>query len=101
MMIEKVARAIADGLGDNFDHAFANKSEWNAERGNKGGRDRDINEPMQPDYIDAALAAIEAMREPDAKIIAKCRADWPTFNGVIFKDYWTRYLDAALSEAEG
>ena len=60
---EAMARAIAVGLGDDFDNAFATKSEWNAARGEKGGRYRDINEPMQSDYEDAAhgaLAAIEA-----------------------------------------
>ena len=58
-----IARAVADQLFDGFDNAFVTKSEWNAARGEKAGRVRDINEPMQDDYLaaaDAALAAIEA-----------------------------------------
>ena len=55
---EKVARAIAEALGDDLDHAFVNKSEWNAARGEKGGRYRDINEPMRDDYMAAAQVAI-------------------------------------------
>ena len=68
-MIERVARAIAEQLGDNLDDAFANKSEWNAARGEKGGRIRDINEPFLGDYLDAARAAIEAMREPPRPLL--------------------------------
>lgn len=55
--VEQVARAIAKALGDDFDHAFADKAEWIAARGEKGGRFRDINEPFQGDYIAAAEAA--------------------------------------------
>ena len=55
---EEVARVIASALGDDFDHAFVNKSEWNRERGEKGGRYRDINEPMRDDYLAAAQVAI-------------------------------------------
>lgn len=55
----RFARVIATALGDDFDYAFTSKSEWNAARGYKGGRYRDINEPMQSDYIGAAEAIIE------------------------------------------
>ena len=55
---EKVARAIAEALGDDLDHAFVNKSEWNAARGEKGGRYRDINEPMREEYLAAAHDAL-------------------------------------------
>jgi len=61
-LVERVARTIAEGLGDNFDHAFVSKPEWIAARGEKGGRYRDVNEPMQPDYMDAARAVIAAMQ---------------------------------------
>lgn len=65
-MVERVARAIANGLGDEFDNAFNGKSDWIYARGEKGGRFRDCNEPTQDDYLGAARAAIEAMREiPD------------------------------------
>ena len=36
--VERMARGMARGLGDDFDSAFANKGEWNAARGEKGGR---------------------------------------------------------------
>ena len=65
-LVERVARTIAEGLGDNFDHAFVSKPEWTAARGEKGGRYRDINEPMQPDYLDAARAVIAAMQPVEA-----------------------------------
>ena len=67
---EKVARAIAEALGDDLDHAFVNKSEWNAARGEKGGRYRDINEPMREDYLAAAHAVLNLIGgdgwKPDA-----------------------------------
>ena len=59
--VEKVARVIAEALGDDFDHAFASKAEWIALRADKGGRFRDINEPFQCDYLDAARAALAAI----------------------------------------
>ena len=67
--IERIARAIADGLGCNFDHAFISKAEWNAARGEKGGRYRDINEPMQGDYMGAsqAILPIITRREDQAR----------------------------------
>jgi len=34
-MVEKVARAIANGLGDEFDNAFNGKSDWIYARGEK------------------------------------------------------------------
>jgi len=74
-MVERVARAIAQGLGDDFDHAFTGKSEWISERGEKGGRLRDVNEPMQSDYLEAARAAIEAMSEPtEAMVETACKS---------------------------
>lgn len=60
---EEVARVVASALGDDFDHAFVNKSEWNKARGEKGGRYRDINEPMQDDYL-ATADAILALFSP-------------------------------------
>lgn len=57
--LEQIARIIADAMGDNFSDAFKNKERWNAKRGMSGGRFRDVNEPMQCDY----LAAAEAVRD--------------------------------------
>ena len=56
--LERIARAIANAMGDNFADAFKNKTRWIAKRGKSGGRFRDVNEPMQADY----LAAAEAVR---------------------------------------
>lgn len=61
MMIERIARAIAEANGDNFSNAFKNKSRWIAKRGESGGRFRDVNEPFQSDYLDMARAALTAM----------------------------------------
>lgn len=58
----KVARKIAEGLGDNLDHAFVNKGEWNRCHGEKGGRYRDINEPMLDDYLTAAHEALAVVQ---------------------------------------
>ena len=71
---EAVARAIATGLGDDFDHAHAHKFEWNATHGEKGGRFRDINEPMQPDYLDAADTALSALAPARAAEIIAAEA---------------------------
>ena len=70
-MLERVARAIASGLGDDFDHSFVGKSDWVAARGEKGGRFRDVNEPRQSDYLEAARAAMEAMRSPDRNLVRR------------------------------
>lgn len=53
-----IAIAIAKAMGDNFSNAFKNKERWIAKRGMSGGRFRDINEPMQCDYLAAAQAAL-------------------------------------------
>lgn len=62
-MVERVARVIAEAQGDNFADAFKNKERWVAKRGMSGGRFRDVNEPFQSDYIEAAKAAIRAVLE--------------------------------------
>lgn len=70
-LIEAVARAIAEGQGDDFDHAHRDKPHWIETRGESGGRYRDINEPRQPDYIDAARAALTAITEAGHEIVPK------------------------------
>lgn len=62
-LVERVAREIALENGDDFDAIHARKSHWNETRGEAGGRYRDINEPLQSDYLDMARAAIMAMEE--------------------------------------
>lgn len=60
--VEEIARIIASAMGDNYADAFKNKERWIAKRGMSGGRFRDVNEPFQSDYLDAAAAAIKAVR---------------------------------------
>jgi len=61
MTPEQIARIIASAMGDNLADAFKNKQRWIAKRGMSGGRYRDINEPMQSDYLAAAEAVLAAM----------------------------------------
>lgn len=68
-LIEAMARAIADGIGDDFDHAHRSKPHWTETRGESGGRYRDINEPRQPDYLDAAQAALTAISNAGFAIV--------------------------------
>jgi hypothetical protein len=99
-MIEQVARAIADGLGDDYDHAFVSKTGWVAERGERGGRFRDINEPFQGDYIDAATAALKAMREPTPEMVevgANRASTCPLPNTA--RMIWAAMIDQAIEGA--
>jgi hypothetical protein len=115
-LVEEVARAIADGLGDNFDHAFVTKSEWNAARGEKGGRYRDINEPRQGDYTDAArsaiLATLRGVREADDDLLdGEMRGvlmdDRMTGQGhkrpkaAVIDDMWKAGVDHLIKTVEG
>lgn len=68
-LVERVARIIANAMGDNYSDAFKNKDRWIAKRGMSGGRFRDVNEPMQYDYLAAAEAAIEAMQTDAAPVV--------------------------------
>jgi len=90
-MIERVGRAIADQIGDGFDNAFAHKGEWRDARGNKGGRFRDVNEPFQSDFLDAAIAAVKAMREPDDAMVDKM-SDFP-IDGPGYGRFWPSLHD--------
>lgn len=94
-MVERVARAIATELGADLDTAFANKTEWTNMRGtDAAGRWRDINEPFKSDYLAAARAAIEAMR--DAWTMAERRGfDFPE-SPVAYA--WNRMIDAMLDD---
>lgn len=103
-MLEKVARRLAEALGDNLDDAFANKSEWNAARGEKGGRFRDINEPFRDDYLQAARAALEALREPSEGMVEAgyrhCQAEgrWPE-DDAFAATFFTGAIDHVLKES--
>jgi hypothetical protein len=63
---ERLAKTIANAMGDNFSDAFKNKARWVAKRGMSGGRFRDVNEPFQSDYLEAADAALAAIFGDDA-----------------------------------
>jgi hypothetical protein len=69
--LSKIARQIAFGLGDDYDHAFVNKSEWNFHRGNKGFGYRDITSPYQGDFDDAAYNAVVAAHDEIADPVVK------------------------------
>ena len=60
---DRVARAIADMNGDDYDQVPKHKTEWINARGQSRGRFRDVNEPFQVDYDDMARAAIEAHKK--------------------------------------
>jgi len=102
-MVERVARAIATELGANLDTAFADKTEWTNMRGtDAAGRWRDINEPFKSDYLAAARAAIQAMREPSDGMV---EAGWRAKEyGMTLEESvaatWPAMITAALGEGE-
>jgi len=96
-VVERVARAIADQLGDGFDNAHRDKPHWVQTRGEGGGRFRDINEPRQNDYLGAARAAIEAMRELSPEMVDAFLAWVPI--GALPRTGWSAVIDAALADA--
>jgi alanine racemase len=63
--LEQVAEAIASGLGYEWDTLYSNKLQWTLDRGSR----HDINVPFQPDFIDAARAAIAAMELPTEEMV--------------------------------
>lgn len=97
-LIERVARAIAIQLGDGFDQPFMRKSDWIKNRGESGERFRDINEPYQVDYIEAARAEIEAMREPTPIMLDELGHDPGIDESGLAK--WQCAIDAALKDSE-
>lgn len=92
--LEAISRAIAEAFGDNLDHTFANKSEWNAARGEKGGRFRDINEPFRDDYFDAAKAALLALQEPTEGMLQAS----PIYNRERGANVWRAMIGVILGE---
>lgn len=74
-MIERVAKAIAAAHGNDFDRLpnFV------------GG--------LRKVYLNSAMAAIEAMREPTPEMIASAESQFP-----LFADEYRRAIDAALKE---
>lgn len=68
-LVERVARDIADALGDNFDYAFTSKADWITHRGEMPTGFRDVNQPYKGEYLAAAEAALAAM-QTDAEPVA-------------------------------
>lgn len=93
-MIEQVARAIAMAHGDKWDDVPDDKANWVENRGQFGGRFRDVNENFKDCYRDEARAAIEAMREPTEAMIDACDINIPT-TGMI-TGVWAAMIDEAL-----
>ena len=56
--IGRAARLLAELDGINFEAAPKNKQEWTRKGGMFGGRFRDVNEPMQTDFLEAAEAVL-------------------------------------------
>lgn len=61
-LVEVIARAIAEGNGEDFDAVPKHKSEWVKRRGQYQGRFRDINEPFQSDYLAMAEVVRDRLR---------------------------------------
>lgn len=95
-MRNRIARAIARGLGDDYGNAFTSKSEWNSLRGQKGGRYRDINEPFTSDYDEAADAVLAEMAEPTNEMALEgYSADASYLAGDGPEDVWRAMIKAA------
>lgn len=68
-MVEQVARAVRP----DFDELYRDKGHYRADNHGLGGErksDFGINGPFQSDILEDARAAIQAMMEPDAKMLA-------------------------------
>lgn len=83
-LIEKIARDLADALGDNFDYAFNSKPEWTAARGETKAGFRDVNQPFKPDYLDAAQAALTAIM--DAGDGVPSEVAWKLANKIVLRN---------------
>lgn len=100
-LIEQVARDIADALGDNFDYAFAGKSDWVAHRGETPAGFRDVNQPYKPDYIDAAIAALAAINLPAQLEAARTQGWNEAFEAAAEQcELWANKFRLALKNAQ-
>jgi len=70
-LVKGVARAIADGLGNDFDNAHEDKRHWVETSGMLGGHFRDVNEPRQDDYLAAAACALEAANRAGWRLVSE------------------------------
>lgn len=101
-MVERLARAIAVGLGDNFDDAFKSRAEWIEAHGEKGGRFREASEPMQGNYLNAALTVLKAMGEPTlAMDVAGSEMCGVQGSATDPTHVWQAMIDEAIREASG
>ena len=89
-MIERVARAISGHFGPVFDDLPKDRK---AQR--LSIRQGDAYCDTQDDMLEAARAAIEAMREPTERMV---QAGWATngYRGDMTKAEWSAMIDVAL-----
>ena len=67
-IVERIARALAARHGDDWDHLPNDKPHWTAQRGQFGGRFRDVNERFKCDYIDEAESAVVVLTAPQSAL---------------------------------
>mgnify|MGYP004528143805 CR=1 FL=1 len=97
-MVEKVARAIAEQNGDDYEQVPLHKSDWVQKGGLFNGRFRDVSEPYRTDYEDMAEAALKAMREPTPEML-EYEIDQDDLHNTVKTDgelIWQAMIDAAL-----
>jgi len=104
-MIERIARAIAEANGDDFDDIPRDKGDWTRKRGEFGGRFRDVNEPYQSDYLNMAELALTRLRIPSDAMERAGNQEMEDAGGVLCHDTalrcWTAMIDKALEDADG
>ena len=94
-IVKRVAKAIAEKNGDDYDKIPQNKKEWVDSQGVFQGRFRDVNEPYQVDYYDMAEGAIRAMTPPTKAMLDAVGH----FDGEYHDDYQDM-MRAALEEKD-
>ena len=90
--VEAMAQAIAGAIGDGYENAFSDKSEWIAGRGERGGRFRDVNEPFQCDYDAAAQAALDALAEMGLVVVPSEPTEAMLWHGASAFDHPSLYM---------
>lgn len=89
-IIERMAKAIASGLGYEWETLYEDKADYNADHGLR----HDVNTPFRPEFRDAAEEALKSIREPTE---AQLRAAWEKAHCNI-DEFWRAYIDAAFAE---
>lgn len=99
-MREKLARAIAEGLGDDFDDAHESKAQWIQMRGEGlvSKRFRDVNEARKPDYFAAVDAILNVLRDPDEAMIEAGLETNSRFGKPAMRNIWQHMIDTIINE---